>query len=160
MALAKRAFFHGFGTLWEGEIHVPCLIRWPGHIPAGTVSEQVAISMDLSATILAAAGISTPPEEQLDGIDLLPILTRKVDPVSRTLYWRLNHSGREQKAVRQGKWKYIIDEWNELLFDLDADPSERRDMSYRQPDVRQSLRTALDKWEKKVELVGRKGREQ
>ena len=67
--------------------------------------------------------------------------------IERQFYWRLDHSGRLQKAVRKGKWKYVIDEWNELLFDLETDSSERRDLSYRHPSVRRDLRRLLDEWE-------------
>ena len=142
----NEPFFHGFGTLWEGGIHVPCLIRWPGQLPAGMVSAQPAIIMDLTATILAAAGVDSTITTQLDGMNLLPILSGDAPEIERQFFWRLDHSGRLQKAVRKGKWKYVYDEWNELLFDLDTDPSERRDLSYRHPSIRKDLRGLLDLW--------------
>ena len=147
----NEPFFHGFGTLWEGGIHVPCLIRWPGQLPAGMVSAQPAIIMDLTATILTAAGVDSTVTRRLDGINLLPILSGDTPEIERQFYWRLDHSGRLQKAVRKGKWKYVIDEWNELLFDLETDPSERRDLSYRHPSVRRALRGLLDQWEAELQ---------
>lgn len=147
----NEPFFHGFGTLWEGGIHVPCLIRWPRKLPSGKVSNQASIIMDLTATILAAAGVQSPKAARLDGINLLPILSGDAPEVERQFFWRLDHSGRAQKAVRKGKWKYVLDEWNQLLFDLEADPSERRDLSYRHPSIRKELRGLLDQWEAEME---------
>lgn len=68
--------FHGFGTIWEGGIRVPYLLRWPGHLPAGKVSNQVVLTMDLAASdlaasILTAAGATMPDGRVLDGIDVL-----------------------------------------------------------------------------------------
>lgn len=65
----NEPFFHRKWTVWEGGIRVPALLRWPGHIPAGRVSDQVGITMDLTATILTLAGATVP--EDLEGIDLL-----------------------------------------------------------------------------------------
>ena len=76
--------FHGFRTLWEGGIRVPLIMKWPGRIPAAIVSEQHTIHMDLTATILGAAG--TAPTRELDGIDLLPILKGSTQPVDRTFF--------------------------------------------------------------------------
>ena len=55
------------GQLWEGGIRVPCFIRWPGKVPAGQVSDQVASNIDVTATLLAAAGAPARPERPLDG---------------------------------------------------------------------------------------------
>src|SRR5215510_8045771 len=65
---------HRKSTLWEGGIRVPLILRWPARLPAGKTSEQVAMTMDLTATILAAAGAVAPPGHRPEGIDLLPIL--------------------------------------------------------------------------------------
>ena len=74
MALAGGPLFHRKGSVWEGGIRVPALVRWPGQFPAGSVSRQVGMTMDLTASILAAAGVAAPPETKLDGVNLLPIL--------------------------------------------------------------------------------------
>ena len=65
-------FFNHKTTLWEGGIRVPCLLRWPDGLPKGVVTSQPAVTMDLTATILAAAGVPLPSD--LDGINLLPIV--------------------------------------------------------------------------------------
>src|SRR5438045_9107598 len=57
-------------TLWEGGIRVPLIIRWPGQLPTNKSSAQVAITMDLTASILAATGATIPTAYKLDGINL------------------------------------------------------------------------------------------
>src|SRR6476659_2325265 len=89
-------------TLWEGGIRVPCLMRWPAKLPKGKLVNQPSITMDLTATFLAAAGASPPSGRYLDGINLLPILTGQQPPQERTFYWRVNRSLRQQKAIRHG----------------------------------------------------------
>jgi arylsulfatase A-like enzyme len=81
-------FFHRKFSAWEGGIRVPALVRWPGRIPAGGVSAQVGITMDLSASILAATGTPVPSDARLEGINLFPILERKAPDIERTLFWR------------------------------------------------------------------------
>ena len=71
--LSRNApLFHHKGTVWEGGIRVPAIVRWPGHIPAGRVSAQVGITMDLTASILAATGAPVPADARLEGIEPVP----------------------------------------------------------------------------------------
>jgi arylsulfatase A-like enzyme len=120
--------FHHKATVWEGGIRVPCILRWPGRVPAGKVWAQPGISMDLTATILAACKVTPPKSRSLDGIDLLPLLGgEKIVP--RTFYWRIDRNDRKQRAVRDGDWKYVRDGGIELLFNLSADPGERKDVA-------------------------------
>lgn len=82
----NEPLFHNKSSLWEGGIRVPAIIRWPGHIPANTVSGQVAMTMDLTASILAATKTTVPPETALDGMDVFSVLERRTPPVERTLF--------------------------------------------------------------------------
>jgi arylsulfatase A-like enzyme len=152
--LSRNApLFHRKSTLWEGGIGVPLLMRWPGQIEASTVSSQVGITMDLTATILAAAGASRPPDAE--GIDLPPLL-REGRTIDRTLFWRISSQGRIQKAVRQGRWKYLADGAggydgiHEMLFDLSVDRIERTDLARVHPELVRELRTRLADWEADV----------
>lgn len=143
----NEPFFHHKATLWEGGIRVPGLLRWPGHLPAKKVSQQVAITMDFTATILAATG--TKPARALDGINLLPILQGKQPVQERTLFWRIiTRPDRQMKAVRQGNWKYVRDGEIDMLFDLQRDPRERRDLSYQNQQRVRDMQRSLDEWEK------------
>lgn len=113
------------GHLWEGGIRVPTFARWPEVIPAGLTTIQVASTLDWSATILAAADVSSSPSHPLDGMNLLPVLTRARAPQERTIFWRTSQRTR-QGAVRLGGWKYLRDEDGEYLFDLILDPASGR----------------------------------
>jgi arylsulfatase A-like enzyme len=148
--------FHRKFSAWEGGIRVPALVRWPGRIPARTVSPQVGITMDLTASILAATATPVPTNAQLEGINLFHILERKAPPLERTLYWRTagpSPVNMNQKAVRSGDWKLMIDGsvTRIFLFDVKADPGERNDWFARRPDLVQKLRQKLSDWERDVE---------
>ena len=148
--------FHRKFSAWEGGIRVPALVRWPGRIPAGTVSAQVGITMDLTASILAATATPVPADARLEGINLFPILQRKAPPVERTLFWRTagpSPVNMNQKAVRSGDWKLIFDGavTRVLLFNVKADPGERQDWFSRRPDVVQRLQQLLTAWERDVD---------
>jgi arylsulfatase A-like enzyme len=155
--LSRNApLFHRKFTLWEGGIRVPALIRWPARVPAGIVSQQVGITMDLTASILSAAGVSPPPSHRPEGIDLIPLLEgRRV--VERTLFWRTQAAGRLQRAVRRGRWKYVRDGGtrtgggHEFLFDLARDVGERRDLSATHATMLPEFRKLLTAWEAEVD---------
>ncbi len=145
---SNRPLFHHKSTLWEGGIRVPCLMRWTGKLPAGKVSEQMAITMDLTATAVALADAK--PPRSLDGVNLLPLLQGQAKPLSRTFYWRINQPGIAQKAVRAGRWKYVQEGENELLFDLSRDIGERNNLRYQHPDISKDLRAKFAHWEQEV----------
>jgi arylsulfatase A-like enzyme len=88
-------------TLWEGGIRVPAFVRWTDKINAGATTQQVAVTMDWTATILAAAGAKVHNDFALDGINLMPILTGKKKNVQRTIYWRTFQRDK-QKANQPG----------------------------------------------------------
>jgi arylsulfatase A len=142
--------FHHKSTLWEGGVRVPCLMRWPAKLAKDKVTHQPGITMDLTATILAAANAKVPADRALDGINLLPILTGATKETERTFFWRIDRTGRKQNAVRHGKWKYIKDDWLELLFDLEKDISERHNLAYRHPEIVAQLRRLHAEWEADV----------
>jgi len=142
----RTPLFHGFGTLWEGGIRVPLMLRWPGRLPAGSVSGQVAATMDLMPTILAATGVAD-ATVQMDGVNLLPMLSGTVAPIERTLFWRVDRPTRNQRAARKGAWKYVRDGTSQLLFDVAKDPAERDDVGYQHPEVMAEFRTLITAWE-------------
>lgn len=135
------------GILLEGGIRVPCVMRWPGRLPAGKVSALPAMTMDLTATILAAAGVAPAGTQKLDGVDLVPIVNGTQAAPERTLFWRINRGKSGQWAARKGKWKYIRYEKGELLFDLDADIGERRNLSKSRPKTVAEVRKEVARWE-------------
>lgn len=109
------------GELLEGGIRTPLIARWPGRIKKHTESAQTAISMDWLPTMLDAAGIAYDPSA-FDGVSLLPVLTGG-ESFERKLFWR--HQAHEQKAMRQGPWKYLSIGGHDYLFNIEDDPMER-----------------------------------
>lgn len=148
--------FHRKDSLWEGGIRVPALFRWPAVLPAGTTSAQVGITMDLTRTILGAAGAQIPADARLEGIDLLPILRGASSDVERTLFWRNPLAGHRQHAVRSGDWKLLLDGGAgvQLLFNVREDAGERHDLAAVHPGRVQKLKAAIDAWEKDVDREG------
>lgn len=130
--------------LFEGGIRVPAIMRWPGVVPAGRTTDQVAVTMDWTATILAAAGAQVDSKYPLDGLDLLPV-ARGARPIfERALFWR--HGA--QAAARVGSWKYLkVDDKTERLFDLSTDERERADFREARPAEFERLRGEYLKWE-------------
>jgi arylsulfatase A-like enzyme len=145
-------------TVWEGGIRVPALIRWPGRIPAGKASDQVGITMDLTASILAATGTAVPADARLEGINLMPILEGRAPEVERTLFWRTTTGNRSQKAVRRGDWKVVIDGTHTFVFNVRTDISERQDLASRRQDVAQKLQPLLADWERDVDAEAKGAR--
>ena len=143
--------FNRKSTVWEGGIRVPALIRWPGRIPAGKVSGQVGITMDLTASILAATGTRVTEDVGLEGINLFPVMEDRAQPIERTIFWRSIVGNRLQRAVRRGDWKLVIDGNNTFVFDVRADPGERHDLAAKRQDVANELRAALADWERDVD---------
>ncbi|OYY35720.1 MAG: twin-arginine translocation pathway signal protein [Polaromonas sp. 39-63-25] len=130
--------------LTEGGIRVPWIAHWPAQIAPGQVSEQHCMSMDWSATLLAAAGVAADPDYPLDGVSLLPVLQQPGRRFHRPLYWRMNHRG--QRALRDGDWKYLRVDGNDYLFNIPADERERANLAGREVGRLAAMREAWDRW--------------
>lgn len=138
------------GRLHENGIRVPQLLRWPGVIPAGQVTEQVVVGMDLSATILKVAGAEPHPDWPLDGEDLMPVLTGKKPLYERKLFWRHHGFPRpgipEQGAHLSGLWKYYRSGEYERLYDLATDDHEVRDLKDEKPEIFRRLKAEYERF--------------
>jgi arylsulfatase A-like enzyme len=130
--------------LLEGGLRIPALMRWPGHIRAGSTTVQVGITMDWMPTLLAAAGAEPDPAFPLDGMNLLPQFMQNAAPVSRRLYWRYHFNS--QRAMRDGDMKYLKIAGNEFLFNVADDPLERANLKERQPDVFKQMVQNYEEW--------------
>lgn len=132
------------GSLYEGGLRVPMIVRWPGRVPAGRVSPEPWSFADVAPTLLELAGRPTPAG--LDGRSVVPVLTGTVASLGeRPLYWE-SPRDRLAQAARLGRWKAMrtgLDGAIEL-YDLVADPTESTDVAARHPDTVASLRTILD----------------
>lgn len=129
------------GELLEGGIRVPVIVRWPGHLQAGRLSQQVMVTMDFLPTFIEAAGGQVP--DGLDGVSVLPQLEGAPDR-PRTLFWRFNAAS--QAALRDGDWKYLRIGANEGIYDLSHDPRERNNLGDLYPERLAAMRTQWDEW--------------
>jgi arylsulfatase B len=126
----------GKGELYEGGIRVPFVMQWPGRFKPGQVAEQPVISLDLAATMLAAAEIKLTSQDSLDGIDLVPYLNGRQPMADRPLYWRVG----AKAALRHGNWKVVKERggsWE--LYDLASDVGEQQNLAMQQGDQLQQL---------------------
>ena len=130
--------------LLEGGLRVPMIASWPGHIPRGQTSDQVAISMDWLPTLLAAAGTTPDPASPPDGMNLLPVLTAGAAPTPRKLFWR--YKANTQAAMRDGDFKYLKIRGNTFLFNVVDDPMERANLKGRRKDVYDRLVSEWNAW--------------
>ena len=129
-------------SLFEGGIHVPFFLKWPGHIEPGTVVEEPVHHFDLYSTAAAAAGAPVPSDRVVDGVDLVPFATgERTDVPHEALFWR---SGASQTAIVKG-WKLNVSDppGRDWLFDLSVDPNERNDLSEARPEKVAELKAAL-----------------
>lgn len=130
--------------LTEGGIRVPWIAHWPDAIRAGGESAQHCLTMDWSATMLDAAGAVADARYPLDGISLMPVLRDASYGFRRPMHWRMNH--RDQRALRDGDWKYLKVDDNEYLFDIPADERERANRAKREPERLAAMRQAWQAW--------------
>jgi arylsulfatase A-like enzyme len=119
--------------LLEGGLRIPSIISWPGRIPRGVTTDQVAISMDWLPTLLAAAGTAPDPAFPPDGVNLLPVLTQGATPFQRKLFWR--YKANTQAAMRDGDFKFLKIRENNFLFNVVEDPMERANLKERRKDI-------------------------
>lgn len=129
--------------LLEGGLRIPAIMRWPGHIASGAISDQATITMDWMPTLLAAAGVRPDPAYPPDGENLAPIFAGAT-PHPRKFYWR--YKAGSQRAIRDGDWKYLRIAGNEFLFDVVKDPRERANLKDRYKEVFDRLRSDWEAW--------------
>ena len=145
----------------EGGHRVPFIVRWPDHVAAGTSNPRTICLTDIFPTAVAAAGIDLPEEAAPDGVNLLPLLEGSGDPVDRRSAI-IHHSGDGMFSIRSGRWKLIEGlgsggftrparitvpegEVGVQLYDLEADPSESRNLASEMPEEVTRLQDLLEK---------------
>ena len=125
------------GSTWEGGMRVPCIVRWPGHVPPATTCSTMATAMDLYPTLAAACGAAMPADRPVDGRDIADLFARGdagAAPHEAFFYYR----GNDLEAVRSGRWKlHVAKAGAEALelFDLMEDPGETTDVHAAHPAV-------------------------
>ncbi len=142
------------GTTWEGGQRVPCIVRWPGKVPAGRVCDELITSMDYMPTFARLAGTTEPQDRTIDGKDISPLLFGEDGARSphEAFYY---YAGERLQAVRRGKWKLHLARGRKVepkdyqpleeLYDLDADIGESINCFAENPEVVAELMALAEK---------------
>ena len=148
----------GKGSLYEGGIRVPLIIRWPGVTHAGDICHEPVVLTDLYSTLAYAQGF--PPaatDNQQDGRNLYPLLSKEDLSLDReALFWHFPHyypTTTPVSAMRRGKWKlleYLEDNRLEL-YNLEADQGEKHNLALQNPQQAADLQRQLADWREQVE---------
>ena len=153
----------GKGWLYEGGIREPAIIKWPGRVKPGTVSDAVITSMDFYPTILEMVGLPLRPDLHVDGKSLVPLLRQQVNQVHAAAYFhyphRSNQRGTPCGAIRVGDYKLInFFTDNKLeLYNLKDDIGETKNLADTMPELRDSLLGMLHGWWDEVDAKFPKG---
>ena len=149
----------GKGSLYEGGIRVPLIVKWPGVSKAAAECDAPAISMDLYPTILEAAGVNVDESGAgaLDGVSLRPALEHPTEGLAReTLFWHYPHyyfTTTPVTAVRDGDWKLLeyYEDGHVELYNLAADLGESKDLAVEMPEKAQELKAKIQAWRESVD---------
>jgi len=150
----------GKGTVFEGGVCVPAIMRWPTRIPAGQRTCEMAANMDLLPTFARLAGAQVPSDRVIDGRDLWPLMSGQPDatsPHEAFYYYGGSRPGNppDLKAVRDRRWKlHLVSEGSALrgseLYDLEGDVSETRNRINDHPDIARRLEATARKFNDKL----------
>ncbi|GAB4139665.1 MAG: hypothetical protein Tsb009_08710 [Planctomycetaceae bacterium] len=142
------------GTVYEGGIREPCIIRWPGKVKPGTTCDVPISSVDFWPTIAEISGTAAKHTHKVDGVSLLPLLKQTGSLADRALYWHYPHYHHMAPAgaIRYGDYKLIENfETNELeLYNLSKDIGESNNLIGSDPRTTKKLHDMLKAWRKKV----------
>jgi len=148
----------GKGSTWEGGMRMPCIMRWPGMIPEGTVCSEITTTMDILPTLTQFAGGTLPEEKIIDGKDISSLMFMEEgaeSPHEVFVYYLTN----KLNAVRSGRWKLFIEK-GPILYDLENDIAETTDVHEKYPDVVARLTKYADEYREDLgdELQGVEGK--
>ncbi len=142
----------GKGSTWEGGMRVPGIAWWPGTVPAGVTTQDLACTMDLYTTAIKLAGGDVPADRVVDGVDITPVLLGKGPSPRETMFY---YRGTKLFAVRQGPWKAhlitrsgygpdrAVEHETPELYHLGHDPSEKRNVAADHPEVLARIATLI-----------------
>ncbi|MEE2906838.1 MAG: arylsulfatase [Planctomycetota bacterium] len=138
------------GSLYEGGIRVPMVVRWPGHVAAGTTTDHVSGFHDVMPTLADISGADGDPS---DGISFLPVLTGGTQAEHEALYWE--HG--QKQAMRMGQWKAVrtgLKKGNTAiqLYDLQSDPSEKTNVASEHPEIVKRMTRLMDRYHEPSEI--------
>jgi arylsulfatase A-like enzyme len=139
--------------VYEGGHRVPFIAYWPGKIKAGIATDETVMTMDMFPTFTALANHAIPEKNQLDGINILPLLFENTPLPERTLFWKMGN----EIAVRKGPWKLVHPEDNNVaLYNLTEDIGEQEDLSKEKPELVKALWNEYESWKQEVTIEAMK----
>jgi uncharacterized sulfatase len=142
------------GTLYEGGIREPLIVRWPGHVAAGSECDEIVTSVDFLPTMVDAAGLNDEVTHNVDGVSLLPLLRQSGRLNRDAVFWHYPHYHHTSPAgaVRAGDFKLIeyFDDGRLELYNLRNDIGETKNLADTMPDKARALQTQLAAWRKSV----------
>jgi len=149
------------GSFLDGGHRVPGIARYPGVIPAGAVSDQMAMNIDLFTTSLALAGVKPPADRPIDGKDIMPMLSGKAPTPHEALYFYGGITGRRLRSMRTQRWKYhrrhafwtanyFPMQKGPMLYDLELDQGESFNVARLHPEVAKRMDAMMNDWEKNL----------
>ena len=141
------------GTLYEGGLRVPWIVRWPGRVPTGSICATPVISTDCHPTLLEAAGLQPAPGSTLDGRSLIPLFEQKPGFDRDAIFFHypnyaFHKKNRLGSAMRAGDFKLITyyDNGELELYRLSSDIGEEVNLSQQHPEIVRQLKDKLDAW--------------
>ncbi len=142
------------GTLYEGGIREPLIVRWPGVVQPGSTCSTPVISVDFYPTLLEIAGVAKPDHQALDGESIVPLLKQAGPLPERALYWHypMYHHSAPAGAIRQGDWKLIefFEDGRLELYNLKEDIGETKNLTQSKPQKAKELHQKLLTWRTSV----------
>lgn len=140
-------------TMWEGGLRVPAIVRWPGKLPAGRVSDEFLTTLEVFPTLAAAAGTQPPQGVALDGFDMTVVLRGDTQSPRGDMFWKR----RLDKAARVGNYKWVAAEQGSGLFDLASDLGEQRDLSAEKPEILARIQARFAAWQIEMDAAEPRG---
>ena len=146
----------GKGSAYEGAYRVPLIVRWPGKVAAGTETDEPVTSVDFFPTLRAVSGQKPPANEELDGMNLLPLLVKKQPLRRKALYWHYphyHHGGASPHGViRKDQYRLIehFDGTPAEMYNIEADIGETVNLVNTMPEKAKELLKELREWRREV----------
>lgn len=146
----------GKGSPYDGGVHIPLIVSWPGKIQPGSECDQPVISYDHVPTLLEATGTPLKVGQIVDGESWMPLLTQKGVLKREAIFWHYPHyhpgGATPYSAIQEGDWRLIefLETGRLELYNLRRDPGEMQDTSDVDSDIAFRLRDKLHAWKKEV----------
>jgi arylsulfatase A len=140
-------FRGGKASLLEGGHRVPAIAWWPGQIKAGSITNELALGMDLLPTLAELTGAEIPAGRKLDGISLKGLLLEQSKLAEREVFWGYEERG---TVMRDKNWKFIVSPKGYELYDLNQDPGETNNLAEKFPERTKAMWAACQEWRRDV----------